>query len=244
MDHAHGFPPMEDALLSPFERMQRALARADYDLRYRRKLQDLRLLQMLLFKFFMDSMNSNKTPKDIIINNTNSIFTDINLDQKSDDKIFALSSSSIAQNKQFFEENFSKKIQDAEINKDLNNKDYNFKTVAAINGFYPTDIEHNGLETSEAASLSFKALLIMEMTELTSPLSNNYDDSLSLSKNIEVQVLSNPGKTGYPNIITAFLSDNQNMLASAVTSESVMENATGAFKHTILNVKDSPANKL
>ena len=87
MDFAHGFPPIEDALLTPFERMQRALARADYDLRYRRKLQDLRLLQMLLFKFYMDSMNSNKHPKDLIINNANSIFAEINLDQKSDDKI-------------------------------------------------------------------------------------------------------------------------------------------------------------
>ena len=244
MDFAHGFPPIEDALLTPFERMQRALARADYDLRYRRKLQDLRLLQMLLFKFYMDSMNSNKHPKDLIINNANSIFAEINLDQKSDYKIFALSSSSIAQNKQFFEENFSKKIQDVEINKNLNNKDYNFKTVSAINGFYPTDIKHDGMDTSAAASLSFKALLIMEMSELATPLSNNFDDSLSLSKNIEIEVLSNPGKSGYPNIITAFLSDNEDMLAGAITSESVMEIASGNFKNAILDKPSAPSNKL
>ena len=100
------------------------------------------------------------------------------------------------------------------------------------------------MDTSAAASLSFKALLIMEMSELATPLSNNFDDSLSLSKNIEIEVLSNPGKSGYPNIITAFLSDNEDMLAGAITSESVMEIASGNFKNAILDKPSAPSNKL
>ena len=109
MNYTHGFPPMEDSLLTPFERMQRALARADYDLIYRKKLQQLRILQLMLFKTFANPSNNENASTIILDNSKNSIFINTSIGKHSNDEIYKIPHSSIVSNKAFFQENFSKK---------------------------------------------------------------------------------------------------------------------------------------
>ena len=226
-------PHVEDAKLTPYERMIRARFRAKYIEDYYHKLLMMRLIQVWLFEQFQQILKEASKIRNNFIENDRFIFREELASVKftpNNSTMFKASSSENNNSFAIIENNLSQSIGDRNINKNLDTKDYNIKTMLAINGIYPNTINSSGELINAHAKIFINTAVVVEFTSLFSSLSKSYDPKRSLEENIELELLLKPNSNGYSNILSVLMAKETHVIHNAIASRSVYMTASPLIK--------------